>query len=170
VLDLGIRPDVALDKWTLSVGGEVEEPMTWDWSSFGELPRKEIVCDFHCVTTWSQFGMVWEGVPFAEVVSRVKPRDEARFVLLTAYDGYTTNVPYELLKSEDVLVATHWDHKPLSLEHGGPVRFLVPRLYAWKSAKFLKEIIFSETDAPGYWEKRGYSLTADPWTNDRFGS
>lgn len=168
VLDLGIKPKVSLNEWQLDIKGTVANPLSFDWESFSELPTKDIVCDFHCVTTWSLFDMPWSGVPFAHIIEQVKPSAETKFILLTSYDGYTTNVPYELCQTDDALIATHWNNEPLSVEHGGPARFFLPQLYAWKSAKFLKTIEFAKEDQPGYWEKRGYSTSADPWTNDRF--
>ncbi len=168
VLDLGIRPRVPLDEWRLEVSGEVEEPLTLDWAGLKALPFTEDVSDFHCVTTWSKYDCRWGGARFSELVDRVRPTGEARFVFFTSYDGYTTNTPLEPLLDDDVLLAWRFGGKPLTLEHGGPVRMVVPKLYAWKSAKFVRKIEFRAEDEPGFWEKRGYSNSADPWTNDRF--
>ena len=168
VLDLGIRPEIPLEDWSLEIGGQIENPMRWDWEAFSELPRVETVSDFHCVTTWSVRDAAWGGVPFSELLARVRPRPEARFVLFTCYDGYTTNVPRESLASESALLADRLAGEALPVRHGGPVRVVIPQLFAWKSAKFVKAIEFLAEGAPGYWEKRGYSDTADPWREERF--
>jgi DMSO/TMAO reductase YedYZ molybdopterin-dependent catalytic subunit len=168
VLDLGIHPKVAEDEWSLEVSGDVELPTTFDLRSFAALPRVESVSDFHCVTTWSKFDVAWGGVRFAEVIDRVLPKPGAEFVFFTGYDGYTTNLPLADLVGDDVLLADTLDGQPLPLRHGGPVRVVVPHLYAWKATKFIRKMEFRSEDEPGYWEKRGYSNSADPWTDDRF--
>ena len=168
ILDLGVQPVVPLDKWTLEVKGLVEHPLTLTWEEFHALPRFEDVSDFHCVTTWSKYDCRWAGVAFFTLVDRVKPKPEARFVYFTSYDGYSTNVPLEHCLDDDVLVATSFDGKPVPKEHGGPARVIIPKLYAWKGAKFVRTIEFRAEDKLGFWEVRGYSNTADPWTNDRF--
>ena len=168
VLDLGVQPVVPLDKWTLEVKGLVEHPLTLTWEEFHALPPFEDVSDFHCVTTWSKYDCRWAGVAFFTLVDRVQPRPEARFVYFTGYDGYSTNAPLEHCLDDDVLVATRFDGKPVPKEHGGPARVIIPKLYAWKGAKFVRTIEFRAEDKPGFWEVRGYSNTADPWTDDRF--
>ena len=168
VLDLGVRPDVSLDKWELKIGGLVENPITLSWKQFLELPQFSDTSDFHCVTTWSQFDMRWEGVAFFTLVDLVKPKPEAGHVLFKSYDGYTTNNALDVCMDDDVLIAHKWNGKPLSADHGGPARVIIPKRYAWKGAKFVREITFAAGDAPGFWEVRGYSNTADPWTEERF--
>jgi DMSO/TMAO reductase YedYZ molybdopterin-dependent catalytic subunit len=168
VLDLGVHPEVPLEEWRLVVDGEVEEPAVYDWPAFQALPRVESASDFHCVTTWSRFGCVWGGVRLVEVLGRVRPRANARFALFTSYDGYTTNLPLSDLSGGDALLADRLGGGPLPLAHGGPVRVVVPQRYAWKSAKFVRRIELRRHDEPGYWERRGYSNSADPWTEDRF--
>lgn len=168
VLDLGIRPEIPLVDWRLEIGGLVENPETLDWETFSEFPRVKAVSDFHCVTTWSVLDADWGGVSFREVLDRVRPKAEARFVFFTSYDGYTTNVPAASLRGEGVLLADSLAGEPLPVRYGGPVRVVIPQLYGWKSAKFIKSIEFRAEDAPGYWEKRGYSDTADPWKEERF--
>jgi DMSO/TMAO reductase YedYZ molybdopterin-dependent catalytic subunit len=170
VLDLGVRPEVSLDKWQLKIHGLVENPVTLDWQQFLALPQFKDTSDFHCVTTWSQFDMEWEGVASFTVAELVKPKPEARHVLFKSYDGYSTNNALEVCLDDDVLIAHKWHGKPLSVEHGGPARVIIPKRYAWKGAKFVREIIFLDGDIPGFWEVRGYSNTADPWTEDRFSS
>jgi DMSO/TMAO reductase YedYZ molybdopterin-dependent catalytic subunit len=127
------------------------------------------VSDFHCVTSWSTFDNRWEGVSFRHLMSVVRPSPAARFVLFTSYDGYTTNLPFEACDDDDVLLPWKWNGEPLVTEHGGPVRVIVPKRYAWKGAKWVKSITFAERDKPGFWEIRGYSNTALPWDEDRYG-
>lgn len=168
VLDLGVKPRVSLEEWRLNITGEVENPVSLDWEALMALPQFTDVSDFHCVTTWSQLEMEWTGVAFFSLADLVLPKQSAQFVLLQSFDGYTTNLDLAACLDEDVLIAHSWGGQPLSLEHGGPARLVVPKRYAWKSAKWLREIRFSSTDALGYWEKRGYSNYADPFINDRF--
>lgn len=168
VLDLGVHPDVPLEKWSLKIGGLVEDPVTLDWTRFLELPQFQDVSDLHCVTTWSQFDMAWEGISFLSLADLVKPKPEATHVLFKSYDGYTTNNTMDAMMDDDVLIAHKWNGKPLAKDHGGPARVVVPKLYAWKGAKWIREITFSDRDVLGFWEMRGYSNTADPFTDDRF--
>ena len=168
VLDLGIQPVIPLDKWSLQITGLVENPVVLNWEQFHALMPFEDVSDFHCVTTWSKYDCRWSGVAFFTLAELVKVKPEARFVYFTGYDGYSTNVPLEHLLDDDVLVATQFDGKPIPKEHGGPARVIVPKLYAWKGAKFVRTIEFLAEDKLGFWEVRGYSNTADPWTDDRF--
>jgi DMSO/TMAO reductase YedYZ molybdopterin-dependent catalytic subunit len=150
------------------VWGLVEEPREFTWEELAELPRKRQVCDIHCVTLWSKLDTVWEGVPFQEIARLVKPRAEAKFVMEHAYGGYTTNMALDELLDGDVLLAFKYDDKPLEPRHGGPVRMLVPKLYFWKSAKWLCGLEFMAKNKPGFWEKYGYHMHGDPWTEERF--
>ena len=168
VLDLGIHPDLPLDQWTLTVSGLVEHPFTWTWEQFLAQPQVELVTDFHCVTTWSTFDNAWKGVLFRHIIQMAKPTPEAKFVFFTSYDNYSTNLPLEACDDDDVMLIQRWNGKPLPKDHGGPVRMHVPKRYAWKGAKWVKEISFLENDKPGYWEVRGYSNTALPWEEDRY--
>mgnify|MGYP003344142966 FL=1 len=168
VLDLGVHPDLPLDQWTLTVGGLVEQPFTWTWEQLLAQPQVELVTDFHCVTTWSTFDNAWKGVLFRHIMQVAKPKPEAQFVYFTAYDKYSTNLPLEACDDDDVMLIHRWNGKPLPKEHGGPLRMHVPKRYAWKGAKWIKEIIFLAEDKPGYWEVRGYSNTALPWDEDRY--
>ncbi len=168
ILDLGVHPDLPLEQWTLTVSGLVEQPFTWTWEQFLSQPQVELVTDFHCVTTWSTFDNAWKGVLFRHIMQMAKPRPEAKFIYFTSYDKYSTNLPLEACDDEDVLLIHRWNGKPLPKEHGGPVRMHVPKRYAWKGAKWVKEISFLEQDKPGYWEVRGYSNTALPWDEDRY--
>lgn len=168
VLDLGLRPAVPLDKWELHIHGHVENPVKLSWDDFLALPQFKDVSDFHCVTTWSQFDMEWEGVAFFTLAELVRPKPETEHVFFKSYDGYSTNNPLEVCLDDDVLVAHRWNGQPLSADHGGPARVILPKRYAWKGAKFVREIVFLDRDILGYWEVRGYSNHADPWLEQRF--
>lgn len=167
-LDLGIQPEIPLEKWELKIHGLVENPVTLSWAEFLALPTFQDVSDFHCVTTWSQFDMSWKGVAFFTLADLVKPKAQASHVFFKSYDGYSTNNPLEVCLDDDVLLAHTWKDQPLSKEHGGPARVIIPKRYAWKGAKWVREITFLDRDILGFWELRGYSNTADPWTDDRF--
>jgi DMSO/TMAO reductase YedYZ molybdopterin-dependent catalytic subunit len=168
VLDLGVQPEIARADWTLNIDGVVGKPAALSWSAFNALPQVEDVSDFHCVTTWSKYDCRWAGVAFTTLYELVQPHPDARFVYFTSYDGYSTNVALEKCLDDDVLIATSFDGAPVSREHGGPARVIIPKLYAWKGAKFVKGITFLTEDKLGFWEVRGYSNTADPWTEDRY--
>ncbi len=168
VLDLGIHPEMARESWRLEITGAVENPTVLDWPAMVALPQIESVSDFHCVTTWSRQDCRWNGVAIAAILDLVRPAEEARFVLFTAYDGYTTNTAIEAVTHPGAMLAHTLDGEPLPIAHGGPLRVIIPQLYAWKGAKWIQRIEFRESDTPGYWEQRGYSNTADPFLNDRF--
>lgn len=168
VLDLGVHPEIPLSEWKLQIHGHVENPVTLTWEQFTGLPQFKDVSDFHCVTTWSQYDMEWQGVAFFTLADLVKPKSSASHVFFKSYDGYSTNNPLDACMDDDVLVAHQWNGKPLSKDHGGPARVILPKRYAWKGAKWVREIVFLDRDILGFWEVRGYSNTADPWTEDRF--
>jgi DMSO/TMAO reductase YedYZ molybdopterin-dependent catalytic subunit len=168
VLSYGSTPRIELRVWRLAVWGLVEEPREFTWEEFTQLPQQRQVCDIHCVTRWSKLDTVWEGVPFREIARLVKPKPEAKFVMEHAYGDYTTNMALEELLDDDVLLAFNYDDKPLEPEHGGPVRMLVPKLYFWKSAKWLRGLEFMAENKPGFWETYGYHMHGDPWTEERF--
>jgi DMSO/TMAO reductase YedYZ molybdopterin-dependent catalytic subunit len=168
VLDLGIQPEIPLNEWTLTLDGLVEKPFSLDWPAFNALPQVEDVSDFHCVTTWSKYDCRWTGVAFTTLYELARPAAAARFVYFTGYDGYSTNAPLEACLDDDVLIATGFDGASLPREHGGPARVIIPKLYAWKGAKFVKTISFLEHDKLGFWEVRGYSNQADPWKEERY--
>ena len=168
VLDLGVQPEITEQDWRLRIDGLVENPVSLTWSAFNALPQVEDVSDFHCVTTWSKFDCRWGGVAFTTLYELVRPSPGAGFVYFTSYDGYSTNVALEKCLDADVLIATRFDGAPLPLEHGGRARVIIPKLYAWKGAKFVHGITFLAEDKLGFWEVRGYSNTADPWTEDRY--
>ena len=168
ILDLGTRPQVAPDRWQLRVFGAVEESFTWDWKGLLEQPQVEFVSDIHCVTTWSRYDNHWQGVATSHILAMARPRPDVRFVVLHSYDDYTTNLPLADFASEDALLAHAWEGKPLPVEHGGPVRLVVPKLYLWKSAKWIKRIEFVAEDRRGFWEERGYHDRGDPWAEQRY--
>lgn len=169
VLDASGAPNIDLAKWAFVVQGLVERPVTWTWEQFHELPRVKVFADFHCVTRWSRLGNLWEGVSTKEIASRVGASPEAKFVFVYGHDyGWTTNLPIEHFLSDDALVAFTHDGEPLSAEHGGPARLIIPQLYAWKSAKWVAGLEFRETDKAGFWEDGGYHMRGDPWLEERF--
>jgi len=167
VLDLGIQPDIPREKWSLTITGLVTNPRQFTWDEFMALPQAELVRDFHCVTTWSRFDNHWGCVEFKTICDIVKPRPEASHIVCTSYDDYTTNLHLDVALDDLLLVHT-WEGKPLTREHGGPVRGVVSKFYAWKGAKWIREITFLPVDQPGFWEVRGYSNTADPWKEERY--
>lgn len=169
VLDLGIQPDVPKPDWRLTIDGSVEQPIVWDWAAFMAQPQFEDVSDIHCVTQWSRYDNRWQGVATRHIVELARPRPETRHVILHGYDGYTTNVTIEAFTGEGCLIAHAHNGQPITREHGGPARLVVPRYYFWKSAKWLKRIEFAEADRPGFWEVRGYHNVGDPWAEQRYG-
>jgi DMSO/TMAO reductase YedYZ molybdopterin-dependent catalytic subunit len=168
VLDLGVHPEVSTARWQLAVDGLVENPLHLDWPAFQELPQSEQRCDIHCVTSWSMFDTDWRGVSCHDLLEAVRPLPGAGHVVLHAFDGYTTNVSLEMFSAADAMIATHFGGEPLTREHGGPVRMLVPQYYLWKSAKWLSRIEFVAEDKPGFWEVRGYHNEGDPWLEQRY--
>jgi DMSO/TMAO reductase YedYZ molybdopterin-dependent catalytic subunit len=171
VLDAFGPPRISDKDWRLSILGLVNKPVDFDWQQFNTLPRVKVFSDFHCVTRWSRLGNIWEGVStrhLLELAGGVKA--EAKYVVAYGYDGgWTTNLPLAEFLAEDALVCTHHDGEALTLEHGGPARLVVPRLYAWKSAKWLAGIELVEEDKAGFWERNGYHMNGDPWAEERFG-
>lgn len=168
VLDMGIKPNIAKTDWSLRVYGLVERELNLDWAAFQALPQITEVSDFHCVTRWSQLDMDWQGVRAQDILALAAPLEVAKFVTLHGYDGYTTNLSLEALLDDDVLVAHSVLGQPLTREHGGPARMIVPKRYAWKGAKWLKAIELHAEDRLGFWEVRGYHNHADPFLEQRF--
>jgi DMSO/TMAO reductase YedYZ molybdopterin-dependent catalytic subunit len=172
VLDAAGTPSIDLSKWRLELEGLVHNPLALSWEQFQTLPRTKVFADFHCVTRWSRLGNIWEGVStkaLVEMAGGLKP--EAKFVVAHAYDhGWTTNLPVEEFLSEDALVAILHDGEPLTMDHGAPARLIIPKLYAWKSAKWLGALEFLDHDRAGFWERNGYHMLGDPWKEQRFGS
>ncbi|MBL0372580.1 sulfite oxidase-like oxidoreductase [Rhizobium sp. KVB221] len=168
VLDLGQQPRITTNVWKLDIRGLVEVPLTLDWQAFTTMRQVGAVSDIHCVTSWSRYDNSWNGVATRDLLDRVKPLPKAGHVLLTSYDGYTTNMPLADFATSDAILATGWDGAPLTLEHGGPMRLVVPHLYFWKSPKWLSRIEFIAGDIPGFWERNGYHMYGDPWREQRY--
>ena len=175
VLSLNESPDISLDAWRLEIGGLVANPFTLTWTEFMALPHVDDTSDFHCVTTWSRLNNRWKGVRFKTIAELAVPNESAAWVLCTGYDNditsgepYTTNLPLARAVEDDVLLVHTWEGQPLPRDHGGPCRMITPRLYAWKGAKWIRKIEFLDRNRKGFWERRGYSDTAEPWFNDRY--
>jgi DMSO/TMAO reductase YedYZ molybdopterin-dependent catalytic subunit len=169
VLDLGVQPEIDLETWELVVDGAVENPVRWRWEDFRAQRMARMVSDIHCVTAWSRYDNRWDGVAALDLLAIVRPRADARHVVFHSYDGYTTNLELAAFADADVILAHAWEGKPLTLEHGGPVRVVVPKRYFWKSAKWVRRVEFTTADKPGFWETRGYHNEADPWKEERYG-
>ena len=170
VLTFGPTPRIDLSTWQFRVFGLVEEEITLDWEQFNALPQVTLDAEFHCVTQWSKLQNTWEGILFNDLMKLVKPKPEAKYVMAHCYGGYTTNVSLDVLDDDDVMFAHSHDGAPLTPEHGGPMRLVVPKRYGWKSAKWVNGIEFMAEDAPGFWEVRGYHMEGDPWKEERFWS
>ncbi|HZQ92124.1 MAG TPA: sulfite oxidase-like oxidoreductase [Terriglobales bacterium] len=168
VLHYGSVPHFDPARWDLKLFGAVESPLRFTWDEFNRLPRVRVTSDFHCVTRWSRFDNHWEGVAFRELLKRMKPKPGAKYVLIHGEQGYTANVPLADLDRDNVLLATHHDGSPLTAEHGGPLRLIVPHLYAWKSVKWLRGFEFQEQEHAGFWERNGYHIYGDPFKEQRF--
>ena len=168
LLHFGPVPTTDLKTWTLKGYGEVENELTLDWKQFQALPRKEITADIHCVTAWSRLGDSWTGVPIQAFLELVKPLPSAKYVMAHCEYGYTTSLPLEVLDDDDVLLCTGWNGQDLSVEHGWPLRLLVPKKYLWKSAKWLRGLEFMTKNRLGFWEQRGYHDEADPFKETRY--
>jgi DMSO/TMAO reductase YedYZ molybdopterin-dependent catalytic subunit len=169
VLHYGTVPRVDLATWRFEVRGAVERPVSLTWDELLALPRRETACDMHCVTRWSRYDNVFEGVPVQEVLARAGVKPGAAYVLVHAEQNYTTNLPLSDLDQPANLLALSHHGEPLTPEHGGPVRLLVPHLYLWKSAKWVTGFQLLEEDYPGFWEQNGYHMRGDPWREERYG-
>ena len=163
------RVDPTDPRWRLKVFGLVDEPYELTYSEIRAMPAVDIVCDMHCVTHWSRLDNVFTGVPTKAIIDRAKPKPNARFVMCHSEAGFTVNVPLAEFAADDCALAYQWDGKEITPEHGWPLRGLVPRLYLWKSAKWIRGIELRATDAPGFWEQNGYHMHGDPWREERFG-
>jgi DMSO/TMAO reductase YedYZ molybdopterin-dependent catalytic subunit len=168
VLTYGLTPRVDLARWTFRCFGLVEAELTWTWAEFLDLPRVRIVSDVHCVTRWSKLDNAWEGVHIREILGRLRLRPQARYVMVHADPDYTTNLALEDLAQDDVLLAVRHNGRDLEPDHGGPCRLVVPRLYFWKSAKWVRGLEFLDVNPPGFWEQNGYHMHADPWREERY--
>lgn len=169
VLTYGPVPKFDPATWDLRIFGSVENQLRWNWEEFQKLPTVTITTDIHCVTRWSKFDTVWEGVSFRHIAELAGVKPETQHIIAHCDYGYTTNVPLEDMMGDKVMLAYKYDGKPLEPDHGAPVRTLVPHLYFWKSAKFLRALEFSPTDKPGFWEQAGYHNYGDPFKEERYG-
>lgn len=180
VLHYGTVPSVDVEGWDFKIYGLVEEEMVWTYEEFMELPRTKIVLDIHCVTRWSKLDTEWEGVSVKALVEEglVKPKPEARFVIQHCERGFTTNLPLDVILSDNFLLASHYGGEPLTLEHGYPLRGVIGSFpdrsesktaYFWKGGKWLRALEFRADDQPGFWERSGYHNEGDPWKEQRYG-
>jgi DMSO/TMAO reductase YedYZ molybdopterin-dependent catalytic subunit len=166
VLSAGPTPQTSLEEWTFSIIGEVDEPKTWSWEEFRALPSEEIRADIHCVTKWSKLDTTWQGVSIDTLLGAAD--SEATHVLAFSDGGYTTNLPLEDIVDGKAWIAITYDAAALEPEHGGPARLLVPHLYFWKSAKWVRGLRLMDGDEPGFWETYGYHMYGDPWREQRY--
>jgi DMSO/TMAO reductase YedYZ molybdopterin-dependent catalytic subunit len=169
VLDLGNQPDVTPARFRLDIDGAVRRPVSLNWAEYQALPVTESLSDMHCVTQWSRYDNHWKGVSARHLLDMVEPISSAAHVIFHSYDGYTTNVGLEQFTQPDVFLVHEWEGQPISQQHGGPVRVMIPRLYLWKSAKWVQRIEITTRDKPGFWERNGYHNNADPWLEERYG-
>jgi len=168
VLTYGRTPRFDRARWRFRCFGLVEHEVSWTWGELLALPRAEVVCDIHCVTHWSRLDNRFEGVPIREIIERVRPKPEATAVRIHADPDYTTNLTLDELVDDDVLLALKHDGQDLTPDHGGPLRLLVPKLYFWKSAKWLRGLEFLDVNPPGFWEVNGYHMRGNPWEEERY--
>ncbi len=168
VLHYGGIPNIDLTSWRFEAAGLVEAPLSFTWEEFMTLPQATLTNDIHCVTTWSKFDNVWTGVPVSEVLKRLQLKPEAKHVMVHSYGGYTTNLSLADLSAEGNLFAHTHNGEPLTREHGWPLRLVVPHLYFWKSAKWVRGLVFIPEEQPGFWEMYGYHIRGDPWQEERY--
>ncbi len=166
VLSAGPTPRVPLDTWTFEVTGLIDEPRSWSWDELNSLPTETVTLDIHCVTKWSKLGTTWTGVSLDVLLEGVET--EATHVMASSHGGYTTNLPLADVTGGKAWIATGYDNEPLAPEHGGPARLLVPHLYIWKCAKWVRGIELLAEDRPGFWERNGYHIYGDPWREQRY--
>lgn len=168
VLSAGPTPRISLDQWTFRIEGLVKEKVSWTWKEFLNLPSQAFTVDISCVTKWTHLDMRWEGVSVDTLLEQVELDRKAAFVTAFSHEGYTTNLPLTDLLNGQAFVAYKYNDLPLSPEHGGPARLVVPHLYFWKSAKWVAGLRFSEKDKRGFWESAGYHNHGDPWKEERY--
>jgi DMSO/TMAO reductase YedYZ molybdopterin-dependent catalytic subunit len=168
VLTAEVTPHLVAEKWTMTVDGLVESPTTWTWREIHALPDSTYFGDIHCVTTWSKFDTTFAGVSVDTLLEAARPTADAAYVMAHSTTGYTTNLPLEDVTGGKAWVVWEYDGKPLPIDHGGPVRLLVPHLYFWKSAKWVTRLELMARDRPGFWEQNGYHDRGDPWLEQRY--
>jgi DMSO/TMAO reductase YedYZ molybdopterin-dependent catalytic subunit len=166
VLSAGPTEHVPLDQWEFVVNDGANALKRWNWKSFRDLPAERVTADIHCVTRWSKFGTSWEGISMDTLLADI--RTDARYAMVHSYGGYSTNLPLEDLKNNQAWVVFRFDGHDLAPEHGGPARLLVPHLYFWKSAKWVRGMTLMAEDGPGFWEANGYHIYGDPWREQRY--
>ncbi|MCC0808191.1 sulfite oxidase-like oxidoreductase [Methylobacterium sp. W2] len=168
VLQIGPNPRIDMDRWSFTLREGSRPLKSWNWEEFSALPRTAWRGDIHCVTKWSKFDTGWEGVSVDDILAAAGISAPTEYLLAEGYDDYITNVPVADLTGPKAMVATHYEGKPIEPDHGGPARLLVPHLYFWKSAKWVKGLRFTKKDEGGFWELRGYHMYGDPWREQRF--
>jgi len=168
VLSAGPTPHIAREDWRFELRVGPRQIKSWSWGDFIRLPITKVTPDIHCVTKWSKFDTNWEGVSIQDLLADAALEPPTAFTLAHSYDGYSTNVPVKDLLGGRGMVAIAYDGKPIAAEHGGPARLLIPHLYFWKSAKWVKALQFTERDEAGFWELRGYHMYGDPWREQRY--
>jgi len=169
VLHFGRTPEYPdLSRWAFRVFGEVDSPFDVKWAELRALPSTQVTLDIHCVTRWSKLDTAWEGVPFTRIAEVAQPRPAARFVIFHSEYGFTSNVPLDVAMDTSCVLAWSYDGRALEPDHGYPLRAIVPGRYFWKSAKWLRGVEFSADDQLGFWERNGYSNSADPWREERY--
>jgi len=168
VLSAGPTPHMPLDRWTFKMEGLVKAPVNWSWDEFLKLPSQEYTVDISCVTKWTKLDTKWRGVPIDTLLQNAQIDASAAYVMAFSDGEYTTNVPLAEMINGQAFVAYEFDGKPLEAEHGGPARLVVPHLYFWKSAKWIRGLRFMEHDQPGFWEALGYNMHGDPWKEERY--
>lgn len=168
VLSAGPTPRTPLDRWSFTLEGLVASPVTWNWEAFRKLPSQTFTVDIHCVTKWTKLDTTWRGVSIDVLLENAQVDSAAAYVMAFSDGGYTTNVPLAELVNGQAFVGYEFDGKPLAPEHGGPARLVVPHLYFWKSAKWVRGLRFMQGDAPGFWEGLGYNMHGDPWKEERY--
>ena len=166
VLSAGPTPKIALEKWEFTIDDGTNVLRRWNWKSFRELPTENITADLHCVTRWSKLGTHWEGVSFDTILGEIE--SDAEYAMVRSYGDYTTNLPLADLRNKQAWITFRFDDQDLAPEHGGPARLLVPHLYLWKSAKWVRGIKLMHEDQPGFWESLGYHDYGDPWREQRY--
>jgi len=164
----GAHPHLSKEKWQLQIYGEVTKEITWNWNEFNDLPQKDFLIDFHCVTHWSKLDQPFSGVDFSEIIKATKPLPSAKYIIFEGADGYMTNVALAELKDNLAFIATKMNGKEIEDKFDGPARVVIPHLYGWKSTKYVIAIKFQSQDELGFWEKRGYHNHGDPWKEERY--
>ena len=168
ILHIASVPDLSQDNWSLTVRGEVRQKIKFDWTAFKALDPVKSVSDFHCVTGWTRLNNHWEGVRIRDIIALADPTSPANFVTFRSYDGYTTSLAISECTGDDDILAFQWEGKPIDKDLGGPVRVIIPGKYGYKGALWIKELVLTKKQEEGFWEKRGYSNSADPWKEERF--